>query len=148
MNSSFLNELYNSYQNNYEIKESTRERHINERENVNKDRDTAMGKACGELYQTLVSDGLLEKMKDRANDGYSDYLLFSVSLDHGMDEFASHDAGKPYVFTEYNGKTYKFTYRSLFWHREWKNHFHPFNLSYRWNRANTLLYVYISWNKH
>lgn len=147
MNNSFFGELKSISDKNVDSKLEVREEHSRLKDEEYIKRDNAMTKAAGELYSQLLEDGLQEKLKNRAQDGYYDMLLFAVSLDPSMDNFASHEHGKPFVVTEYNDKTYTFTYRSLFWTPRWKDLFGSFNLSYRWNKPQTLLSVYISWGR-
>lgn len=131
---------------NVDSKESVREKH-----NVNKDKENevrmdAQTQAVHELYNSISKD-IEDKMKERANDGYYELLISAVSLDPSMDCFCTHEHGKPYVKTMYKGTEYTFTLRSLFWNKEWKSLWYPFQLHYRWNKSQTLLSVYLSWSR-
>lgn len=145
MNSSLYNELKTLSDTNYEPKVELREEHAREKDQQYVLRDEAMSKAADELFQEIVTETLMTTMRNKANDGYYETLLFAVSLDPSMDSFATHEPGKPFVITEYNNDKYTFTYRSLFWSPKWKELFGGFQLNYRWNKPQTLLSVYISW---
>ena len=106
-----------------------------------------MNQAVKELAEKLINDELKDKLLKKATDGYFEHLLFAVSLDRSMDEFCTHEHGNPYYDIEYDGKKYKFSYRSLFWNKNWKTYFAPFTLNYKWNKPQTLLSVYIDWGK-
>ena len=147
MNSSLISELRNLSIENHEIKAELREQHQKKKDEEYIRRETAMAKASVELYNTLVNDGMIDKLKNRAKDGYYESLIFAVSLDPSMDKFAHHECGKPYIVTELEGVNYTFTYRSLFWCSKWKDLFGNFRLNYRWNKPQTLLSVYVSWDK-
>lgn len=147
MNNSLFNDLKTESDFNYESKEEVRELHAKQRDEEYLKRDQAMTKAAGELFEQVMNDGLIEKLKTRASDGYYECLAFAVSLDSSMDHFGTHESGKPYIITEFGGTTYTFTYRSLFWSEKWKSLFGPFRLNYRWNKPQTLLSVYVSWDR-
>lgn len=147
MNNSLYSELKSTSDQNYESKSDVREEHSKLKDDEYINRDNAMVKASGELFDQIMQNGLIENMKKRAEDGYYEMLIFAVSLDPSMDTFATHESNKPYMVTEYNGTTYTFTYRSLFWTGRWKELFGNFNLNYRWNKPQTLLSVYVSWSR-
>ena len=145
MNNSFYSELAKLSDENHDVKEHVRERHSEERNKQYEWRDQAMAKAAGELFDSIMNNGLMDKMKSRATDGYYELMIFAVSLDPSMDTFASHEPQKPFIVTNYNNVDYTFTYRSLFWTPRWKELFGGFQLNYKWNKPQTLLSVYISW---
>ena len=147
MNSELFNKLKNTSDDNYDSKEQVREEHARSKDKEYELRDYAMSKAANELFNEIVKNDLIDKLHQRSNDGYYDMLMFSVSLDPSMDHFASHENGKPYVTTEYEGKQYSFTYRALFWTQRWKELCGPFQMNYRWNKPQTLLSVYASWSR-
>ena len=147
MNNSLFNDLKRTSDENYESKIELREKHQQMKDDEYVKRDSAMVKASSELYNKLMDNDIIGKIKERANDGYYEALIFAVSLDPSMDHFASHEPGKPFIVTEFEGVKYTFTYRSLFWCAKWKELFGPFRLNYRWNKPQTLLSVYISWDR-
>jgi len=132
---------------NHEAKAEVRDKHQKEKDEEYIRRENAMVKASVELYNSLMDDGMIEKLKNRASDGYYECLIFAVSLDPSMDRFASHESGKPFITTDFEDVNYTFTYRSLFWCSKWKDLFGNFRLNYRWNKPQTLLSVYVSWDK-
>lgn len=146
MNSSLYKELrYSSIENN-ESKAHIRIQNASKLEKEYSDRENASNRAAGELFQRILNNGkLFDDMYTRANDGYFDLSIFSVSFDPSMDMFSSHEPGKAYMITNFNGVVYTFTYRSLFWTKRWNELFGEFDLKYRWNKPRTLLSVYVSW---
>ncbi len=128
-------------------KESVRLMHFQQKEEEFRKRDCAMNEAVKELAEKLIENGLKEMLLHKAEDGYFEHLLFAVSLDKSMDEFCTHEHGNPYYDIVYDGKKYKFSYRSLFWNSSWKTYFAPFSLNYKWNKPQTLLSVYIDWGE-
>lgn len=147
MNSHLLQELKALSDENVDTKQHIRDEHARKKDKEYELRDSAMTKAAGELFSQIMDDNLISKMRDRANDGYYEMLMFAVSLDPSMDHFATHEKGKPYMETEYEGSVYSFTYRSLFWTPRWKELCGSFHINYRWNKPQTLLSVFISWNR-
>lgn len=146
MNNSLLHQLKEISNNNFESKKYVRDRHLDQRETEYEQREVAMDKAARELYSKLIEDGLEDKMRERANDGYYDSLIFAVALEQSMNDFCTHECNKPYITTTYEDIEYTFTYRSLFWNKKWKELFSNFRLNYKWNKPQTLLSVYISWS--
>ena len=144
-----LSDLYNQVQQTsttaYTNHSKLREDEAAEREEHKKLKEEATEYAVEELYKKLEKDGFMQKLQKKSEKGYFEYLLFRVALDPGVDHQADHDPGRPYMDIEYKGEKHRITYRSLFWHPSWKNKFHPFVVRYRWNRAKTLLSVYLSW---
>ena len=146
MDNSFFYQLKDISTRNLEEKQSIREEHLLQREREYEQRDFAMNKAAGELYTKLIENGLEDNMKQRAENGYFDTLLFAVALEPSMNEFCTHEYNKPYITTVFENKEYTFTYRSLFWNKRWRELFSKFKLNYKWNKPQTLLSVYISWS--
>ena len=146
MNNSLFYQLKDISENNFESKKDVREEHLDKREREYEQREDAMDKAASELYTKLIEDGLERKMRERANDGYFDSLIFAVALESSMNDFCTHERNNPYITTIYEGIEYTFTYRSLFWNKKWKELFSNFRLNYKWNKPQTLLSVYISWS--
>lgn len=145
MNNSLFNELKTCSDNNHDSKVDVRENHARLKDEEYIKRDNAMTKAAGELYNEIVNEEFMNKLHQRAEDGYYEMLAFAVSLDPSMNNFCTHEHNKPYITTDFEGSTYTFTYRSLFWTERWRELFGPFRLNYRWNKPQTLLSVYISW---
>lgn len=131
---------------NVDVKEGVREKHSQEKEYENEVRMKAQTQAVHELFEEL-SKTAKDNMMNKAADGYYECLVAAVSLDPSMDCFATHEPGKPYVTTNYENKEYVFTLRSLFWNKEWKSLWYPFQLHYRWNKSQTLLSVYVNWSR-
>lgn len=144
-----LTDLYNEVQKTsttaYTDHSTLRENEAAEREAAKKVKEEAAEHAVKLLYKKLEEEGFRDKLQQKSEKGYFEYLLFKVALDSGVDHLADHEPGRPYMDVEYNGEKHRITYRSLFWHPSWKNMFHPFVVRYRWNRPKTLLSVYLSW---
>ena len=144
-----LTDLYNSVQKTsqtaYVDQTNIRQEEAKEREERKRVKEEATRKGVDILYNQLEDNGFRDELQKKSEKGYFEYLLYKVALDPGVDHLASHEPGKPYMEVEHDGEVHRVTYRSLFWHAEWKNKFHPFVVRYRWNRAKTLLSVYLSW---